>query len=128
MHVYYSFLNGVNNGIRYEGTYLATQGQVFGSCDEWIDSSLWKATYKAQLMDLAYASMDSFQVRSSFFTYWACSEVDTRPGHAMPCHAMPCLAFRTGVFWTWKISNSSTYGRVAVSFILTCVVSSMLSE
>ena len=72
MHVYYSFLNGVNNGTRYEGTYFdgsATQGQVFGSCDEWIDSSLWNATYKAQLMDLAYASMDSFQVRSSFFTF-----------------------------------------------------------
>ena len=63
------FLNGVNNGTRFEGTYLdgvsPNQGKVYGSCDLYTDSSTWNATFKAELMDLAYATMDSFQVSLS---------------------------------------------------------------
>lgn len=60
------FLNGVGNGTRYEGTYLT--GPSFGNCDNFDDASLFNATFKSQLMDLARAEMDTFQ--NWFFWTW----------------------------------------------------------
>lgn len=60
------FLNGVNNGTRYEGTYLGTQS--FGNCDNFDDASRFTDTFKSQLQDLALAQMDTFQ--NWFFWTW----------------------------------------------------------
>lgn len=59
------FLNGVNRGTRYEGTYDNTTTVVQGSCDDFTDSSAFNSTYKSQLVDFAYVQMDTFQVRQS---------------------------------------------------------------
>lgn len=62
------FLNGVNNGTRYEGEYPAPANVRFGSCDSFTDSSQWNDAYKAQVRDFALAQMDSFQ--NWFFWTW----------------------------------------------------------
>lgn len=79
------YLNGVDVGIRYDGTYTGPgyEGMnVTGSCDQFMDVSTWDDDFKSQVYDFALASMDTFQ---NWF------------------------------FWTWKIGNSTVYNRVAVS-------------
>lgn len=64
------YLNGVTDGIRFEGTYTGTYtpGNFTGSCDAFNDASIWDAEFKEQLIDLALASMDTFQ--HGFFWTW----------------------------------------------------------
>lgn len=60
------WLNGVNLGTRYEGTY--NDGNTWpsqGSCDPWIDYQSWSADVKQGTKQFALASMDALQVRFS---------------------------------------------------------------
>lgn len=58
------WLNGVNLGIRYEGTY---QGEArTGSCTPWTDWQNYDATMKNAIKAFALASMDALQVKQPF--------------------------------------------------------------
>jgi glucan 1,3-beta-glucosidase len=65
------YLNGVIDGIRYDGTYTGVDN-VTGSCDMYMDVSLWDNDFKAQVLDFALASMDTFQ--NWFFWTWKIGE------------------------------------------------------
>ncbi|KAF9260276.1 glycoside hydrolase [Marasmius fiardii PR-910] len=62
------FLNGVEDGIRYEGTYQGSESKRVGSCDEWTDWERYNATTKAELRKFAMASIDALQ--NYFFWTW----------------------------------------------------------
>lgn len=57
------YLNGVDQGVRYEGTYPQFTTHV-GSCADFVDATKWDDVRKARLQDLALAYMDSFTVWS----------------------------------------------------------------
>ncbi|PCH38152.1 glycoside hydrolase family 5 protein [Wolfiporia cocos MD-104 SS10] len=61
------WVNGVNEGTRYEGDYPGYSTRV-GSCDEWTDWQNWNATFKASIEDWALASMSALQ--NWFFWTW----------------------------------------------------------
>jgi glucan 1,3-beta-glucosidase len=56
------FLNGVNLGTRYEGTYEGDFPRQ-GDCAEWTDWTKYSDSMKAALKDFNMASMDALQVR-----------------------------------------------------------------
>jgi len=63
------FLNGVGEGIRYEGTHSTTDPSTrVGSCEPWRNYRNWDAAMKQSVMDYALASMDALQV--SLFAFW----------------------------------------------------------
>ncbi|KAF5357818.1 hypothetical protein D9756_001676 [Leucocoprinus leucothites] len=72
------WLNGVDLGTRYEGTYQGTS-QAVGNCTEWTDWTKYDDQMKSDIKNFALSSMDALQ---NYF------------------------------FWTWKIGNSSTTGKV----------------
>jgi hypothetical protein len=60
------WLNGVNLGTRYEGTYNdGGNWPSQGSCDPWINYQTWSADEKQATQQFALASMDALQVRFS---------------------------------------------------------------
>jgi len=61
------FLNGVNLGTRYEGTYTGVWPRV-GSCTPWTDWQNYDAATKAAIKTFALASMDALQ--DYFFWNW----------------------------------------------------------
>ncbi|EJD05789.1 glycoside hydrolase family 5 protein [Fomitiporia mediterranea MF3/22] len=61
------FVNGVNLGTRYEGTYPGSSTAV-GSCDQVINWQSWSADLKEQYKEYAMASMDALQ--NWFFWTW----------------------------------------------------------
>ncbi|KAG5717966.1 putative glucan 1,3-beta-glucosidase D [Termitomyces sp. T112] len=61
------WLNGVNLGTRYEGTYPGS-GQSVGSCSTWTDWQNWDAPTKSAIKNFALASMDALQ--DYFFWTW----------------------------------------------------------
>jgi len=65
------YLNGVIDGRRYDGTYRGFENFT-GSCDVYMDVSLWDNDFKAQVLDFALASMDTFQ--NWFFWTWKIGE------------------------------------------------------
>lgn len=56
------FLNGVNLGTRYEGTYTTPTTPV-GSCNVWTDWQNYDDATKQSIKNFALASMDALQVR-----------------------------------------------------------------
>ncbi|CAE6377290.1 unnamed protein product [Rhizoctonia solani] len=64
------FLNGVNRGARYDGTFGGYGGPNAGagSCVKWMDSARWSAAEKAALKQFALSSMDAMQ--NFFFWTW----------------------------------------------------------
>ncbi|KAM6500636.1 exo-beta-1,3-glucanase [Amanita muscaria] len=60
------YLNGVNIGTRFEGTY-GVKGPV-GDCAPWMDWENWNADMKANIKHFAMASMDGLQ--NYFFWTW----------------------------------------------------------
>lgn len=56
------FVNGVNLGTRYEGTYTGSW-PVIGSCDPWLDYENYNQTTKDNMKAFAMSSMDALQVR-----------------------------------------------------------------
>ena len=56
------YLNGVNLGTRYEGTYPGSTASV-GSCTPWTDWQNWDSTMKTAINTFALATMDALQVR-----------------------------------------------------------------
>lgn len=55
------YVNGVNLGTRYEGTYPGNPSRV-GSCDPWIDWQTWDQSMKDSIKAFAMSSMDALQV------------------------------------------------------------------
>ncbi|EUC65954.1 exo-beta-1,3-glucanase [Rhizoctonia solani AG-3 Rhs1AP] len=64
------FLNGVNRGARYDGTFGGYGGPTGGanSCVKWMDSARWSDAEKAALKQFALSSMDAMQ--HYFFWTW----------------------------------------------------------
>lgn len=57
------WVNGVNLGTRFEGTYDdGGNWPDLGSCDPWTDYATWTDDMKQDIMNFALASMDSLQV------------------------------------------------------------------
>ncbi|CAA7267896.1 unnamed protein product [Cyclocybe aegerita] len=61
------FLNGVNLGTRYEGTYIGVWPRM-GSCSTWTDWQNYDAATKRAIRQFALASMDALQ--DYFFWTW----------------------------------------------------------
>ncbi|KAH7927098.1 glycoside hydrolase family 5 protein [Leucogyrophana mollusca] len=62
------WVNGVNLGTRYEGTYTSGTWPAVGSCDPWTNWQTWDATMKQGIQQFAMASMDALQ--NWFFWTW----------------------------------------------------------
>lgn len=62
------FVNGVNLGTRYEGTFTGGPTTATGSCDQWNNWQSWNNDTKSQLKQFALSSMDSLQ--NWFFWNW----------------------------------------------------------
>ncbi|MBW0471358.1 hypothetical protein O181_011073 [Austropuccinia psidii MF-1] len=67
------FVNGVNKGSRYEGTFPNpnrpnSEFQRVGSCTEWLDHRTWSQDRKKGFADMAQASQDA--AINSFFWTW----------------------------------------------------------
>jgi aryl-phospho-beta-D-glucosidase BglC (GH1 family) len=63
------WVNGVGQGIRYEGTYVADPSFTsVGSCTPWTDWQAYTADTKAAILQFALASMDALQ--NWFFWTW----------------------------------------------------------
>jgi glucan 1,3-beta-glucosidase len=93
------WLNGVNLGVRYDGTFISETHARIGDCAVWTDWQNYDQTMKTGLMNFAMASMDALQVCN--FTGAAFSP------------AQPLLDTKQNwFFWTWKIGNSSVTGKV----------------
>ncbi|KAF7359312.1 Glycoside hydrolase [Mycena sanguinolenta] len=61
-----TYVNGVGQGTRYEGTFAGTS-QVFGNCTtDWLDWENWDAGTKQAYMTFAKSSMDALQVSCDF--------------------------------------------------------------
>lgn len=61
------FLNGVNLGTRYEGTYTSGTWPSQGSCTPWTDWQNYTPDTKAAIKQFALASMDALQVLLIFY-------------------------------------------------------------
>ncbi|KAG8708506.1 hypothetical protein FRC09_001214 [Ceratobasidium sp. 395] len=64
------FLNGVNRGARYDGTFNPYGGPNAGAgaCSQWMDVGRWDAATKAAVKQFALSSMDALQ--NYFFWTW----------------------------------------------------------
>lgn len=62
------YVNGVNLGTRYEGTFPGGPTVATGSCEPWDDWESYTEDTKQQLYEFAIASMDSLQ--NWFFWTW----------------------------------------------------------
>ncbi|KAL0947441.1 hypothetical protein HGRIS_013549 [Hohenbuehelia grisea] len=62
------FLNGVGDGVRYEGTHSASGSPRVGSCERWTDWAKYSTSMKRDIMQFTMASMDAFQ--NYFFWTW----------------------------------------------------------
>ncbi|CAL1705014.1 unnamed protein product [Somion occarium] len=62
------YVNGVNLGTRYEGTYTPGNWPRVGSCQQWTDYQTWDDDMKQDIMNFALASMDALQ--HYFFWTW----------------------------------------------------------
>ncbi|QRW00897.1 Cellulase (glycosyl hydrolase family 5 protein) [Ceratobasidium sp. AG-Ba] len=64
------FLNGVNRGARFDGTFNPYNGPTGGpnSCVQWMDAGRWDAATKAAIKQFALSSMDALQ--NFFFWTW----------------------------------------------------------
>ncbi|WWC94566.1 hypothetical protein V866_001413 [Kwoniella sp. B9012] len=62
------WVNNVNSGSRYDGTFDGYAGKATGSCDYWNDYTQWNQTTKDALSHFVKGSMDAFQ--DYFFWTW----------------------------------------------------------
>ncbi|KAL7421974.1 hypothetical protein Q5752_003746 [Cryptotrichosporon argae] len=62
------WVNGVNLGQRYDGTYAGFENSAIGSCDYWNDYTQWNASTKASILFMAQATQDALQ--SWFYWTW----------------------------------------------------------
>lgn len=94
------YVNGVNLGTRFEGTYPGDWARV-GSCDTVLDWQSWDDDTKEQYRQFALSSMDALQV--------------SRPRQSwLPLSYPYSFSFphQNWFFWTWKIGNSSVSNTV----------------
>ncbi|CAE6479170.1 unnamed protein product [Rhizoctonia solani] len=90
------FLNGVNRGARYDGTFGGYGGPTGGAnaCVKWMDSARWSTAEKAALKQFALSSMDAMQVRPQplFLSHHSSPHSTTFSGHGRsvnPPHGEP---------------------------------------
>ncbi|CCO32663.1 putative glucan 1,3-beta-glucosidase D [Rhizoctonia solani AG-1 IB] len=71
------FLNGVNLGARYDGTFRFYNGANAGagSCVKWMDQRLWSTAEREAIRQFALSSFDSY--RNFFFWTWKIGESTT---------------------------------------------------
>ena len=93
------YLNAVNVGTRYEGTFAGSSTGV-GKCSTWNDWDKWDQTTKDNLKQFMMSSMDALQV--STLSSGLCSKLTPRSQNYF--------------FWTWKIGNSTATGKVETPF------------
>lgn len=55
------WVNGVNDGTRYEGTFAGAS--YTGDCAEWVDWQNWDDSFKSDIEQFALASMSALQVK-----------------------------------------------------------------
>lgn len=99
------FLNGVNLGARYDGTFAPGYGGAnagAGACVKWMDATRWSAAEKATVRDFALAHMDALQVGFTLFLTLAGLSLDS-------------ICFQHYFFWTWKIGRSTTWGGIVAA-------------
>lgn len=67
------YVNGVNLGARFDGTYTAdgTDWPDVGNCEPYLDYQSWDSATKAAYKAFAMSSMDALQVRKLHFVYIA---------------------------------------------------------
>lgn len=58
------YLNGVNQGTRYEGDYFSGTWPRIGSCDQWTEWQNYSDATKQDIKTFAMASMDALQVKN----------------------------------------------------------------
>ncbi|CAE6430534.1 unnamed protein product [Rhizoctonia solani] len=90
------FLNGVNRGARYDGTFASYSGANAGAgaCVEWMDSSRWSQATKNALKAFALSSMDATQ--NSFFWTWKIGKSTT-----WGTIASPLWSYKLGLEGGW---------------------------
>lgn len=59
------WVNGVGQGVRYDGTYVAGSFPDLGSCTPWTDWQNYNSAMKTAIKNFALASMDALQVRQT---------------------------------------------------------------
>ncbi|KAG8737386.1 hypothetical protein FRC10_008264 [Ceratobasidium sp. 414] len=71
------FLNGVNRGARFDGTFNPYSGPSggAGACVQWMDVARWDASTKAAVKQFALSSMDALQ--NYFFWTWKIDKSST---------------------------------------------------
>ncbi|KAJ8092006.1 hypothetical protein PM082_024242 [Marasmius tenuissimus] len=62
------FLNGVDDGVRYDGTYIYENRTRVGSCTQWTDWENYTEATKAELKKFVLGSLDALQ--NYFFWTW----------------------------------------------------------
>ncbi|EEB99699.1 hypothetical protein MPER_00573, partial [Moniliophthora perniciosa FA553] len=62
------WVNGVGQGVRYDGTFVAEPSTRVGDCSQWTDWTKFDDNTKKELKDFAMASMDGLQ--NYFFWTW----------------------------------------------------------
>lgn len=66
------FLNGVDDGERYDGTYIYENRTRVGSCKQWTDWQNYSPAVKAELKEFVLGSLDALQ--NFFFWTWRIGE------------------------------------------------------
>jgi glucan 1,3-beta-glucosidase len=89
------WLNGVDLGTRYEGSYAGNPPKI-GDCTIWTDWTKYDDGMKSDIKNFALASMDALQVAIHVFSSSVYSD----------------KIFQDYFFWTWKIGNSTVSGKV----------------
>lgn len=69
------WVNGVDQGQRFDGTFQGYSGRATGSCDYWNDYTKWDAETKAGIETWVRSSMDAFQ--NFFFWTWRIGNATT---------------------------------------------------
>ncbi|PAV23602.1 glycoside hydrolase family 5 [Pyrrhoderma noxium] len=88
------YVNGVNLGTRYEGTYTGDWPTI-GSCDSWLDWESWDDDTKQNYKNYALSSMDALQ--NYFFWTWKIGNSTTWDGRVMS----PQWSYKLGLENGW---------------------------
>ncbi|KAH9858079.1 glycoside hydrolase superfamily [Lenzites betulinus] len=88
------WLNGVNLGARYDGSFTSSSFTKVGDCDDYTDYTKYNATWKADMKDFALQSMSALQ--NWFFWTWKVgnSTISGRP-------ESPAWSYQLGIQEGW---------------------------
>lgn len=94
------YLNGVDEGTRFDGSFTAQSVNKTGGCEKWTEWESFEDETKKEIMDFAKVSMDGLRVRFllSFSPYSP--------------RVNSLLFMQNYFFWTWKIGPSLASNKV----------------